>query len=87
MSSFITGIILYFNGTAVILTEFQDQEFDLAEIPLPEGSTQSQILDEFMIRQIAETLPPRAEGYPWVLIYNSEKHGFSLATLYRYDFI
>lgn len=28
-------------------------------------------------------LPPRAEGYPWVQIYNSEKHGFSLATLYR----
>jgi hypothetical protein len=60
-----------------------DQEYDLAEIPLPEGSIQSQILDEFMIRQIAEILPPRAEGYPWVLIYNSEKHGYSLSTLYR----
>lgn len=60
-----------------------DQEYDLAEIPLPEGSTQSQILDEFMIRQIAEILPPQAEGYPWVLIYTSEKHGFSMAILYR----
>ncbi|VDL69837.1 unnamed protein product [Nippostrongylus brasiliensis] len=32
---------------------------------------------------IMEILPPRAEGYPWVSIYNSEKHGFSLTTLYR----
>ena len=62
-----------------------DEEYDASEIPLPEGSAQSQILDEFMIRQIAEILPPRAEGYPWVQIYNSEKHGFSLATLYRSD--
>lgn len=29
-------------------------------------------------------LPPRAVGYPWLNIYNSEKHGFSLATFYRY---
>uniref|UniRef100_A0A914C328 Oxidation resistance protein 1 n=1 Tax=Acrobeloides nanus TaxID=290746 RepID=A0A914C328_9BILA len=60
-----------------------DDALDTGEMPLPEGSTQSQILDDFMIRQIVEILPPRAEGYPWVSIYNSEKHGFSLATLYR----
>lgn len=30
-----------------------------------------------------DILPPRAEGYPWVGIYCAEKHGFSLATLYR----
>ncbi|CAI4231566.1 unnamed protein product [Auanema sp. JU1783] len=53
------------------------------ELPIPEGSDKSQILDELMIRQIVETLPPRAMGYPWVNIYSSEKHGFSLATLYR----
>lgn len=33
--------------------------------------------------QIMEILPARAEGYPWVSIYNSEKHGFSLASFYR----
>lgn len=33
--------------------------------------------------QVMDILPPRAEGYPWVNIYNSEKHGFSLATMYR----
>uniref|UniRef100_A0A7E4VDG3 Oxidation resistance protein 1 n=1 Tax=Panagrellus redivivus TaxID=6233 RepID=A0A7E4VDG3_PANRE len=60
-----------------------DDDCEMAETALPEGATQSQILDEFMIRQIAEILPPRAQGYPWVLIYNSEKHGFSLSTLFR----
>uniref|UniRef100_A0AC34PZE5 Oxidation resistance protein 1 n=1 Tax=Panagrolaimus sp. JU765 TaxID=591449 RepID=A0AC34PZE5_9BILA len=60
-----------------------EEAYDISEIPLPEGSLQSQILDEFMIRQLAEILPPRAEGYPWVLIYSSEKHGFSLTTMYR----
>ncbi|CEF64232.1 TLDc domain-containing protein [Strongyloides ratti] len=53
------------------------------EMPLPEGSTSSQILDDFMIRQIADILPPRAEGYPWISVYSSEKHGFSLSTFYR----
>uniref|UniRef100_A0A1I7XM41 Oxidation resistance protein 1 n=1 Tax=Heterorhabditis bacteriophora TaxID=37862 RepID=A0A1I7XM41_HETBA len=58
-------------------------EVDQIELPIPEGASASQVLDEFMIRQIMEILPPRAEGYPWVSIYNSEKHGFSLTTLYR----
>ncbi|VDD97785.1 unnamed protein product [Enterobius vermicularis] len=52
-------------------------------LPIPEGATSSQILDEPMIRKIMNILPPRAEGYPWVNIYSSEKHGFSLFTLYR----
>ncbi|CAJ0565022.1 unnamed protein product, partial [Mesorhabditis spiculigera] len=58
-------------------------EIDHIEMPIPEGAKSSQILDELMIRQVMEILPARAEGYPWVNIYNSEKHGFSLATLYR----
>uniref|UniRef100_A0A8R1DYN1 Oxidation resistance protein 1 n=2 Tax=Caenorhabditis japonica TaxID=281687 RepID=A0A8R1DYN1_CAEJA len=57
-----------------------DQEL---EMPIPDGANTSQILDELMIRQVMDILPPRAEGYPWVNIYNSEKHGFSLATMYR----
>uniref|UniRef100_A0A1I7RMQ6 Oxidation resistance protein 1 n=1 Tax=Bursaphelenchus xylophilus TaxID=6326 RepID=A0A1I7RMQ6_BURXY len=60
-----------------------DDDVEEGEMPLPQGSTDSQILDEFMINQIMDILPPRAEGYPWVMIYSSEKHGFSLATLYR----
>ncbi|CAD5222596.1 unnamed protein product [Bursaphelenchus okinawaensis] len=60
-----------------------DDDLEEGEMPLPQGSTDSQILDEFMINQVMDILPPRAEGYPWVNIYSSEKHGFSLATLYR----
>ncbi|GMR59270.1 hypothetical protein PMAYCL1PPCAC_29465 [Pristionchus mayeri] len=56
---------------------------DVQDMPIPEGANSSVILDELMIRQIMEILPARAEGYPWVSIYNSDKHGFSLATLYR----
>ena len=35
------------------------------------------------ILQLCLHLPARAEGYPWTLIYSSEKHGFILKTLYR----
>ncbi|KAI6238835.1 hypothetical protein M3Y99_00640700 [Aphelenchoides fujianensis] len=60
-----------------------DDSVEPGEMPLPQGAKESQILDEFMINQIVDILPPRAEGYPWVGIYNSEKHGFSLTTMYR----
>jgi hypothetical protein len=33
--------------------------------------------------QLCYNLPARAEGCPWYLIYSSDKHGFSLHTLYR----
>uniref|UniRef100_A0A915AS97 Oxidation resistance protein 1 n=1 Tax=Parascaris univalens TaxID=6257 RepID=A0A915AS97_PARUN len=56
---------------------------DQMVMPIPDGATSSQILDQSMIRQIMEILPVRAEGYPWVNIYSSEKHGFSLSTFYR----
>ena len=34
--------------------------------------------------QLTCHLPARAVGYPWRLIYSSDKHGFSLQTLYRF---
>lgn len=33
---------------------------------------------------MVDVLPARAAGYPWINIYNSEKHGFSLHTFYRF---
>uniref|UniRef100_A0AAF5PTX1 Oxidation resistance protein 1 n=2 Tax=Wuchereria bancrofti TaxID=6293 RepID=A0AAF5PTX1_WUCBA len=58
-------------------------QLDKVVLPLPDGATFSQILDESMIRQMVDVLPARAAGYPWINIYNSEKHGFSLHTFYR----
>uniref|UniRef100_A0A914UZZ5 Uncharacterized protein n=2 Tax=Plectus sambesii TaxID=2011161 RepID=A0A914UZZ5_9BILA len=53
-------------------------ELSLEDLPLPEGATTSRVLDEPMIRQLLEILPARAEGYPWVKVYSSAEHGFSL---------
>ncbi|KAM3716989.1 TLD domain-containing protein [Dirofilaria immitis] len=58
-------------------------QLDKVVMPLPDGAASSQILDEVMIRQMVDVLPARAAGYPWINIYNSEKHGFSLHTFYR----
>ncbi|VDK77963.1 unnamed protein product [Litomosoides sigmodontis] len=58
-------------------------QLDKVVLPLPDGASSSQILDEVMIRQMVDVLPARASGYPWINIYNSEKHGFSLHTFYR----
>ncbi|VDK41828.1 unnamed protein product [Gongylonema pulchrum] len=58
-------------------------QLDKVALPLPDGATSSQILDEAMLGQMVEILPARAAGYPWINIYSSEKHGFSLHTFYR----
>ncbi len=60
-----------------------DLDLSPQDLPLPEGSISSKILDEAKIRQILEVLPARAESYPWILVYCSDLHGFSLQTLYR----
>ncbi|XP_076349686.1 oxidation resistance protein 1-like isoform X3 [Tachypleus tridentatus] len=56
---------------------------DPFELPFPELQETSEILTEEHCRELAKHLPPRVEGCPWILIYSSFKHGFSLKTLYR----
>ncbi|XP_060560372.1 nuclear receptor coactivator 7-like isoform X4 [Ruditapes philippinarum] len=52
-------------------------------IPLPELIGESTILKEFHISELCQVMPGRTVGYPWTLIYSTDKHGFSLKTLYR----
>ncbi|KAL5013835.1 hypothetical protein ScPMuIL_008105 [Solemya velum] len=60
------------------------RSIDLEEpLPLPELIGESVILTEIHLFQINQFLPPRTIGYPWTLVYSTEKHGFSLKTLYR----
>ncbi|XP_022257322.1 oxidation resistance protein 1-like isoform X1 [Limulus polyphemus] len=56
---------------------------DPFELPFPELREESEILTEEHCRELAKHLPHRVEGCPWILIYSSFKHGFSLKTLYR----
>ncbi|XP_033727121.1 oxidation resistance protein 1-like isoform X2 [Pecten maximus] len=50
---------------------------------LPELVGQSKIMEEKHIFMLNRMLPPRTIGYPWMMIYSTEQHGFSLRTLYR----
>uniref|UniRef100_A0A915K3W5 Oxidation resistance protein 1 n=1 Tax=Romanomermis culicivorax TaxID=13658 RepID=A0A915K3W5_ROMCU len=70
------------------LDEFQ-RRFSLSGLtetyflPLPEGSSRSTLLNENLTRRLVGVLPARAQIYPWVLIYSSHEHGFSLRTMYN----
>lgn len=50
---------------------------------MPELLSKSSVLEEFHLQMLNTVMPPRTVGYPWSLIYSTEKHGFSLKTLYR----
>ncbi|KAM4622631.1 TLD domain-containing protein 2-like isoform 1-T4 [Discoglossus pictus] len=43
----------------------------------------SQILKSEDVQKIGQHLPPRVLGYKWKLLFSTDKHGFSLRTLYR----
>jgi hypothetical protein len=58
-------------------------EAEIDNLPLPDLSQPSSILDESLLRVLMSHLPARAEGSVWTLVYSSSLHGFSLRTLYR----
>ncbi|XP_071142987.1 oxidation resistance protein 1-like isoform X1 [Mytilus edulis] len=53
-------------------------------ILMPELLAKSNILEDFHLEMLNSVMPPRTVGYPWSLIYSTEKHGFSLKTMYRH---
>ncbi|CAH1774592.1 unnamed protein product [Owenia fusiformis] len=60
------------------------ESFELGDLPLPELIGTTTLLDDDKISKLCKHLPPRTEGYPWVQIYSTDHHGFSLNTLYRH---
>lgn len=52
-------------------------------LPLPELVGESSLLCNDYVRKLAKNLPPRTEGYSWVLVFNTSIHGYSLHSLYR----
>ncbi|ESN96810.1 hypothetical protein HELRODRAFT_193374 [Helobdella robusta] len=56
---------------------------EIDRLPPPELSHASHILTEAHIKQLTFNLPARAEGCVWHLAYSTERHGFSIRTLFR----
>ncbi|CAH1247342.1 OXR1 [Branchiostoma lanceolatum] len=52
-------------------------------LPQPTLLVKSNLLDSKHVSQLAQYLPPRTEGYAWMLIYSTFEHGISLTTLYK----
>ena len=51
---------------------------------MPELLDHSNILEDYHLEMLNRVMPPRTVGYPWSLIYSTERHGFSLKTMYRH---
>ncbi|XP_019618775.1 PREDICTED: oxidation resistance protein 1-like [Branchiostoma belcheri] len=52
-------------------------------LPQPTLLGKSNLLDTKHVSQLAQFLPPRTEGYAWMLIYSTFEHGISLTTMYK----
>jgi len=56
---------------------------EVCRLPLPEMSRHSDLLTDNQIRILCEHLLTIADGRPWLMVYGTEQHGFSLSSLYR----
>ncbi|XP_035659624.1 oxidation resistance protein 1-like isoform X2 [Branchiostoma floridae] len=52
-------------------------------LPQPTLLGKSNLLDSKHVSLLAQFLPPRTEGYAWMLIYSTFEHGISLTTMYK----
>lgn len=59
------------------------QQLSLELDSLPELEGESHILREEDIGRLGESLPARLIGASWRLVFSTEEHGFSLASVYR----
>ncbi|KAM4772099.1 nuclear receptor coactivator 7 [Rhinophrynus dorsalis] len=60
-----------------------DEEEEALEDFLPDLKQKSLLLDDMHVEKLSHRLPARVQGYPWQLMYSTQKHGTSLKTLYR----
>lgn len=51
--------------------------------PFPGMSSSSELLNEELVRCLTSAIPPRFRHTTWNMLYSTDKHGFSLQTLYR----
>ncbi|XP_035986315.1 nuclear receptor coactivator 7-like [Fundulus heteroclitus] len=60
-----------------------ESEYQETEDVLPVLKHESQLLDDYHLQKLAAHMPPKAQCYPWQLVYSTAIHGTSLRTLYR----
>ncbi|XP_035986199.1 nuclear receptor coactivator 7-like isoform X1 [Fundulus heteroclitus] len=60
-----------------------ESEYQETEDALPVLKHESQLLDDYHLQKLAAHMPPKAQCYPWQLVYSTAIHGTSLRTLYR----
>eukprot|EP00058_Branchiostoma_floridae_P002486 XP_002587974.1 hypothetical protein BRAFLDRAFT_124886 [Branchiostoma floridae] len=56
---------------------------DSKHVSLPTLLGKNNLLDSKHVSLLAQFLPPRTEGYAWMLIYSTFEHGISLTTMYK----
>ena len=67
------------------LTHVAQNSLDLTPA-IPEMVGETEILLEEHVHRLSDKFPARLVGADWRLIFSTSSDGFSLSSLYRYDF-